>query len=73
MPHRIEFQITDRETGNIILDKIIDTVNETIFNDDSVLYIVSEYVKVFNWNRYEHKKYNTYTYVGKGVYKDGVL
>ena len=63
LPNRTEFMVTDRATGDIILDTVIDVVNN---NDMIVMKNVKQYVKVFNYEKVEHR--NATNYVGKGTF-----
>lgn len=74
MPTRIEFQISDRETGNIILDieKPLSIFNDCDINIEVFIFNeIEKYVKVFNWDKYCTAI--TTNYVGKGMLIDGVL
>lgn len=72
LPSRIEFQVTDRESGDIIVDTILgesSAYRELLESDmDSiVLQFVEQYgVKVFNWNKLISR--NTSNYIGRGIY-----
>lgn len=64
-PTRCEFQVTDRETNEILLDESYPLSDA---DENNNMKHVQEYVKVFKYETSYNRKYNTTNYVGKGVY-----
>ena len=65
-PTRLEFQVTDRDTGDILLDETYPVSNYT--DEINSIKHVEEYVKVFKYETIYNKKFNTTNIIGKGTY-----
>lgn len=69
LPNRIEFQVTDRETGDILFDKVLRKFVEPFtgeYNDETMVAEIKPYVRIYDYKTIEHR--NTTNYVGKGTY-----
>lgn len=70
-PTRVELQVTDRETGDILFDEVLrkfNTAHVGMYNDESMVAEIKPIIRIYDYKTSYNKKYDTTNYTGKGTF-----